>query len=175
MAYERPPPEAYGRVTNPGRYAVLHAAASELVAELAITYEIDVTEADPLSAASEFGRDVQRLLRLVPYEERAAPVTIGFTDFPGVIVRFGRWHTRAFPHCGCDACREQPDDVEADLRRYVHAVAAGGFREEIVNDFRVAEFVGEDVAARSLTRLTDAQRRELGDAERWDWRRWTLQ
>ncbi len=125
----RPSHEAYGRVTNPGRFAVLHVAADALAAELAAQFVV-TTAADvdvPSDLAGRFP-DVRRTLRLDPGTD-GAPVTFVFTGFPGLAVRYGRWCTGVLPMCGCDACDDDPSDLVAQLTARVWSVAREGFHE----------------------------------------------
>src|SRR5687767_11055647 len=100
-----PPTDAYSRVTNPERFLPLHGFARELLDRLSAEFDVDRVDApgvDPeLEQVGTLG-----VVRLVPRTQNAASLTIGFTMFPGLLVRFGRWHTRPFPACGCDACDE---------------------------------------------------------------------
>ena len=126
-----PPEEAYERVTNPERYEPLHAAATKLLHRLEREFAIERLEGRDVD--DEFGRNpsTRRLVRLVPDDSRAAPITVAFTDFPGVYVRFGSWLSEAFPACGCDACDESPDLLIEAMTEQVEAVVAGQFRESI--------------------------------------------
>ena len=56
---------------------------------------------------------------------------VAFTQFPGLHLRFGAWHTEPFPDCGCDACDETPDGSIEEMTRMVDAVASGGFGESM--------------------------------------------
>jgi len=117
---------AYGRVTNPERFAMLHQAAQELVADLRRRFDIVV---EPIAPEVDSLRpEVISAVRVTPRNDGAA-VTIGFTDFPGLFVRFGSQHTEPFPNCGCDACDEQPAQVANNLREKLESVAHGGFSE----------------------------------------------
>jgi hypothetical protein len=121
--------ERYGRVTNPERYRVLHEAATRAVSALESRYLVDRQAGlglDPELIARAGAIAVERL---VPQDRDAAPVTIAFTDFPGVIVRFGRWHVEAFPACGCDACDESPEDLTELLLAELDAIALGDYSE----------------------------------------------
>ncbi len=60
-----------------------------------------------------------------------APLTVGFTDFPGLIVRFGRWCIQAYPHCGCDACDEDPTALVREFNQRVDSVVRSQFQEQI--------------------------------------------
>ena len=52
--------------------------------------------------------DTEATVRLQPSSGTGARLTVAFTTFPGLLVRFGKWHVEAYPSCGCDACDEQP-------------------------------------------------------------------
>jgi Family of unknown function (DUF6226) len=124
-----PPPEAYGRVTDPGRFRVLHAAADALAAELADRFVVEVS-ADvppPVDLVDRLPR-VQRTVGLVP-DGGGAPVTLLYTLFPGLVVRYGRWCTDLAPVCGCDACDDDPAELVGELMARVRSVARDGFHE----------------------------------------------
>lgn len=117
---------AYGRVTNPERYAVLHSAIDEIVDELTSQYDVSVEAVAPeWNHARHLGLTATRLTP----SNGGAPVTITLTSFPGLSVRIGDRHVERFPECGCDGCDEQPEDVVEDLRRKLACVADGGFRD----------------------------------------------
>lgn len=123
-----PPDEAYGRVTNPERYRVLHEVADDLIVDLARTFDVQVEEdADDAELARRF--PPHRIVRLAPATPAAAPIVFSLTTFPGVHVRFGRWWIQSYPSCGCDACDDPPAQVASDLRRDVAAVTGGGLVE----------------------------------------------
>ena len=172
-----PPDEAYGRVTNPDRYAVLHPAVRALVDDVTARFVAERVEGwrDPDLAG---GVPVLSTVRLVP-AGGGAPITIALTAFPGAVIRFGRWYMLPFPSCGCDACDEKPDDVVTEMHRYVDAVVAGRFREELRpdrgRDYELHhEFWGDDwrTASTSVVWFRDAQR--LGPAARVAWPPWPL-
>ena len=126
-----PPPEAYSRVTNPGRFRPLHAFALEMADRLAAGYDVARTEAfapPPGVAPFEHARPP---VTLTPSTPAAAPVAIAFTTFPGVIVRYGRWLAEPFPSCGCDACGETAGGEGARLEELLGDVVAGRFTEEL--------------------------------------------
>ena len=132
---EGPPDEAYSRVTEPERFSPLHGWALEAVARLQREYEITldedgVTDADleryPLSRPS---------IKLTPIHDSSAPITIAFTDFPGIGVRVGRWLTDRFPSCGCDACDEMSEDAFEGFTELLSDVVAGRFRESLYLDY----------------------------------------
>lgn len=121
-------PADYSRVTEPGRYAVLHETAEALLDKLAAQYVVERRESQE---ALDPAKAPVRVVRLIPHTPAAAPLAIAFTDFPGVILRLGRWYEESFPACGCDACGEQPDDLVADLRTQVDAHVEGGLWERV--------------------------------------------
>jgi hypothetical protein len=127
-----PRDEAYGRVTNPERYAVVLDAARELVAELVRDFDVDVItggDADPMFVARTARVVADDVVRLVPRADGAGGVTFAFTDFPAVITRAGQWRIVAYPHCGCDACDEDPVEVIEQLRNDIEALTAGRVSE----------------------------------------------
>jgi len=117
---------AYGRVTHPERFATLHDAVHELVADLRQRFDVLVEPVAP--AGDDPRRKVLSAVRVSPSNEGAS-VTFSLTDFPGLHVRFGAKHTETFPQCGCDACDEQPGELADNLREKVLALAAGRFSE----------------------------------------------
>jgi hypothetical protein len=120
-----PADDAYGRVTNPERFRPLHLAAETIAVRLESRYEVVRVE-------SGAGEREERTVQLVPAV--GASLTISWTSFPGVRVRYGRWHDEAYPQCGCDACDEDPDQVIEELERKVHALTTGRFTESISSD-----------------------------------------
>jgi hypothetical protein len=125
-----PPDDAYGRVTNPERYAPLHGALDDIVASLERRFRLTRTyglhldeELASLTAGS------LRVVRLEPAAAAAAPITASWTTFPGVLLRLGRYHVAAFPSCGCDACDEDPMALINEMSRQVEAVTRGRFSE----------------------------------------------
>jgi hypothetical protein len=105
-------------VTNPQRYAVLHDVAHELVEQLTRYYVVVRSEGetfDPAVVPPDFLTD---LIRLTP-PAGSGPLCFGFTRFPGVVIRFGRWHHSTYPHCGCDGCDESPARLGAEMARSV--------------------------------------------------------
>jgi len=124
---DEPPDGAYGRVTNPERFQTLHRAALELVDRLVSEFEVervDGTDLDPEGAELWPG---SRATRLMP--ATGAPLTITFTPFPGISLRFGYHGHDVFPRCGCDACNEDPSDEAQRMAKVVSVVVAGGFTE----------------------------------------------
>lgn len=123
-----PPGEAYGRVTNPERYAVLQVGARRAVDDLAAAFDVDRTDGVDLVPRAARSWPGARSTLLVP-AGGGAPLAVVLTPFPGVAVHAGRGFAVTFPACGCDACDEQPDDLLRRLRAVLADVAAGGLIE----------------------------------------------
>ena len=87
-----PPDEAYSRVTNPERFRPLHGAALGLIERLIAEYDVEVEEGYDLEVPG-IKRDVpvRPSIRLSPNDPDCAPITVVFTDFPGVRIWFGKW------------------------------------------------------------------------------------
>ena len=128
---EGPPDDAYSRVTEPERFRPLHDWALETVARLQTEYEANLDEGAGMDAELERSPLSRATLRLTPLQDSCAPITIVFTDLPGLAVRAGRWFTEPFPSCGCDTCDEMPDDAFEGFTRLLSAVVAGNFRESL--------------------------------------------
>ncbi len=125
------PDEAYGRVTDPERYRVLHGAGLALLDRLTATYQVEQVEGADVDASLGHDVDAERTVRLVPTADGAAPLTIAFSTFPGCLVRFGQWHVEAYPACGCDACDEDPAGLVERLGDHVDDLVHGQFSESI--------------------------------------------
>jgi hypothetical protein len=151
-------PADYSRVTNPGRYAVLHEAAERLLDDLAAQYTVE---------RRETASGPTRIARLIPHTPAAAPVAITFTQVPGVVVRLGRWHEESLPRCGCDACDEQPADLVAELVAQVEALVEGGLwervRRGVAGSWAETRLIGPDF---SVGRSTPLDPREARAARR---------
>lgn len=127
-----PPEEAYGRVTDPGRFAGLHEVAGVLLDELQERFDVvRETGLEP----DRHGEAPAPVVRLVPRDPAAASLAVAFTAFPGLVVRLGRTaDTAHLPMCGCDACDETVEECTEQLQRFVDAVTSGAFRERLVHD-----------------------------------------
>jgi hypothetical protein len=90
-------PPAYGRVTDPERFAPLHGYALELLSSLAITVDVETIEQHGLDPHLETTGVKRPSIRLMPNDYAAAPITVSFTDFPGLRMRFGQWWISAGP------------------------------------------------------------------------------
>ena len=125
---ELPSDEAYGRVTNPERYAVLQVAARRAVDDLAAAYDTVRTDGVDLVPCAARSWPGARSTLLVP-AGGGAPIAVVLTPFPGVAVHAGRAFAMTFPACGCDACDERPEDLVERLRSVLAEVVAGGLVE----------------------------------------------
>ena len=156
-----PPDEAYSRVTNPERFLPLHRAALELIDRLRTDFDVEMTEGRYLSVS---GINKDRLarpsIRLSPSDSRCAPITVAFTDFPGVKVRFGKWKEEPFPDCGCDACDEDADEEIESMTEIFEPVIGGGFIEAI----RIPPIVGDGWVCSALKDLREPMTESEGAA-----------
>ncbi len=101
-----PPADTYSIDSHPERFAPLHLVADALIEHLVQTYDVKASR-DALHAR-DFLRhpDLERVTRLTPNHWAAAPLTFGFTTYPGLILHAGLVHDFTYPTCGCDACDE---------------------------------------------------------------------
>ena len=130
-AGEGPPGEAYSRVTEPERFRPLHEWTLEAVKRLQTEYDVTLEEGKGMDSELERSSLARPTLKLTPRHASCAPITIAFTDFPGLAVRVGYWVTEYCPSCGCDACDEMPEGEFEALMELLHYVVAGRFRESM--------------------------------------------
>ena len=130
-AGEGPPDDAYERVTEPERFTPLHGWTLEAVERLQAEYDVTLEEGKRMDAELERSSLARPTLKMTPRQESCAPITIAFTDFPGIAVRVGRWVTDYFPSCGCDACDEMPEGEFEARMELLCSVVAGQFRESM--------------------------------------------
>ncbi|MCY4582425.1 MAG: DUF6226 family protein [Chloroflexi bacterium] len=130
---EGPPEEAYSRVTDPERFLPLHDAALKMLAALEQRFDVERVEGYGLDDELATQGLIRPTVVLRPTDPGAAPITVAFTDFPGLNVRFGRWSTEPFPSCGCDACAEDAEGETERLTEMVDILTAGGFREAVIH------------------------------------------
>ena len=130
---EGPPEEAYSRVTNPERYQVVVDRVRDLLDELETTYDVrtEVGSSDAWPARDDWPPADAEFVRLVPDDPGAGPLSVAFTDFPGVAVVAGRFSTRMAPECGCDACDERPSDLIDDITELVRSHVTGRLVEVV--------------------------------------------
>lgn len=177
---EGPPPEAYSRVTNPERFRPLHGFAMDWIGRLERAFDVERVEEErpeDVFKGSEFARPG---VRLRPRDPGAAPIVVGFTTFPGLWIRAGRWCMDAFPVCGCDACAETLEGEIERLVQLVSDVTDGRFCEAIwiplVGDARQkSELWSPNRHTSSESRIDRSQARQvLGESRHlaFEWRQW---
>ena len=106
--------------------------ALDLLSRLEAEFEVDRKEGFGQDDEMEEGIELARpSIRLTPRGESRAPITMVFTPFPGIGVKVGRWHSRWFPNCGCDACDETAEEEYSKLEDLVEAAVSGRFRERL--------------------------------------------
>ncbi len=123
-----PPEQAYGRVTDAGRFAALHPFARDLLDDLQARYAVTRqlrTEPDV------HGSMPAQVIRLVPVDPAAAPLEVVCTAFPGLLLRVGRTLDVPVPACGCDACDETTGDSIERIEHLVRALTSDGFGERL--------------------------------------------
>ncbi|RJQ73055.1 hypothetical protein D5S17_25335 [Pseudonocardiaceae bacterium YIM PH 21723] len=151
-----PPQEAYSRVTDPGRFASLHEIGRQAVADLITGFDVRwyrFTTADRHEA-----------VLITPADPAAAPLTVEFTAFPGLVLRFGL--TEAYlPVCGCDACDDSVPGLADELHGMLDYLTAGTFgdRLEFEDDawWHVGWYRGSAGTGGSRSRLTADRFAEL--------------
>lgn len=131
MSATGPRPDSFSsRVSDPGRFRVLQVAAEEILDGLAESYIVDRRESkEPVGPTP--GTEVVRTVRLMPRSPAAGPLSVAFTDFPGIVLRLGRWFVEPLPDCGCDDCAEDPAALVENLRILVSAHVEGGLWERV--------------------------------------------
>lgn len=136
--WDSPPDDTYSVTSNLERYAPLHAVAEALIAWLVETYDATAAE-DPARVADALAHKIEarRAVTVTPADDRAAPITLVFTSFPGLIMHAGVLYDDRMPHCGCDACDEGVLDLAEELEHKVFAVVTGGFSELISGRVKV--------------------------------------
>jgi hypothetical protein len=123
-----PSDDAYSRTSHLERFAPLHDVARALVAHLVETYEVEVEPVDRVGRPDAVAQPVVEGWRLTPAPGQAV-VTIGLTDFPGVMVETGLLGSAGVPHCGCDACDESAEGSADSFEQTVFDAVLGPFRE----------------------------------------------
>ena len=149
---EGPPDEAYSRVTNPERFQPLHEAALSLVDHLVSDFDVEITEGSEVGIMGISEDELARpSITLTPNDTACAPITVAFTHFPGVKVRFGKWKDEPFPDCGCDACDEDADGEIEGMTEMFDSVIAGEFMEAV----RIPRFLGDGWVGSALRDLRE--------------------
>ena len=119
---------AYPHTSDTARFAVLHEAAETLLDQLTERYQVRRRETKE-SVGPE--QALVRTVRLIPRTPAAGPLAIAFTDFPGLMIRLGRWWAEELPACGCDTCAEAPAELVEVLRTQTNALVEGGLWERV--------------------------------------------
>lgn len=172
MHADRPPEETYGRVTNPNRFETVVDATRRLIERLSSEYRI-ATESSAGGfrvGSHDWGDADTETVHLIPIE--GAPISVVFTSFPGVFIRFGEWGAEAFPTCGCDACDEDPDWVSERVGQLVEAVVAGRYEEELTRRSVRVSFSGPWGDSASETRLDPGEWKTYGQPGVHRWAEW---
>lgn len=166
-----PLPDSYGRVTNPERYAVLHAETRSLIESLVSTYDVISEPGNVELDFPEWKGSTGDVVRLAP--TRGVPLAFLFTDFPGVLMRLGEWGVEPFPICGCDACDEKPDDVILRMRTMIELVVVGGYQEVLTKRSLRQSFDWPHGLSVTERRISRDERRRLGEPGSHKWPPWT--
>lgn len=186
---ESPTDPAYGPVTNPERFRPLHSTMLETIDRLENEFDIERTEGYGLNwELNKVHEPARPNVRITPRDPAAAPIVTAFSTFPGLIVRFGRWHIEPFPTCGCDACDESPEVEIERLNEIVDDVTAGRFRETIESPwisfmglgwleirFWSAEDGRTSLRSRRRTRVDGRRARQMASGHRrmdLNWKPW---
>ena len=165
-----PPDDAYSRVTEQERFRPLHDWALEAVARLQSDYEVTWDEGKVIDTELERASLSRPILKMTPLQGSCAPITIAFTDFPGLAVRFGRWATEWFPSSGCDACDEMPDREFERFTELLSNVVAGRFLESLHlphggDGWRNTEFWSADHRSARKTRVPRGEASQILNGE----------
>lgn len=134
-----PREDEYSRVTDPGRYRIVHARTR---AWTAVLRDALGAEVQPLTSVSGQdggrGRAFDRGVRLVPGRAGALPLVLLERDVadeadadPLAVVEIGVSRpdlvVEAVPTCGCDACDSGSDDLLEAIDTAVGAVVVGPY------------------------------------------------
>ncbi|PPF43269.1 hypothetical protein C5C95_04870 [Rathayibacter sp. AY1B7] len=129
---ESPPDESYSVTSDLERFQPLHTVADALLEHLERTYDVTVEDDPALASRDEAEISwAARAVRVTPRAVDAAPLTIVWTVFPGVLLHAGALHRFNYPVCGCDACDDEWTALADDLERSVFDVVAGRYEESI--------------------------------------------
>lgn len=130
------PGEVYSVLTHPERFEPVHDIARALIAYLERTYDVTVSEDPELLFRVPGGFSPITAVGLTPVNQDAAPITVVFTDLPGIALRAGALYVEPLPVCGCDACDDTWEAVADELEWRVLAVVEGGFTERVTRGLR---------------------------------------
>ena len=161
-----PDPDAYGRVTNPERYAPLHQFAQSKLDAVLSRY-------DAVAEPGDGQLRPERLVRVCP-RDGGGCFALELTPFPGVRLHVGRWHTYHFPRCGCDACDEQLADLEKEMTTLIDAFVGGRFTEYVDGGRLGHSWSSRTGSTNGWTELPESDPRRYQPPERIDWAAWPL-
>lgn len=157
--------DAYGRVSDPQRFAPLHELAREHRDRLLASYDVDLRQA---TRPARSGLPLVDSWRLVPADPAASPLTFLLSDFPGVSLAFGTHSEESFPSCGCDACDEDAEDLASGLASTIETVVTGGITEAVERrgllrtPWQITQTRHPGGSRRSEMRIDGSRRRTLG-------------
>lgn len=164
----------YSTSTAPWRYRYLHPGARQLLDDLEQKYLVTRTSREgAVSGQPRPDEGVIDVVDLRPERRDQGALSVTFTRFPGLDVRFGRWHREVCPWSESDDCDDDPALLLADLTAMVSDLVAGNFVEHL----RTGPF-HSTLSYRTPTRsgrnmLTRTQGRDKGRAARHAWAAWT--
>lgn len=143
----------------PSRLQVLADAAEVLLDELDERYTVERRESkEPLG--SDAGAPLVRVVRLIPRSPAAGPLAVVFGDFPGIVLRLGRWYEERLPSGDSG---EDPGALVADLRARAGAHVEGGLwervRRGVTGSCRETRLVGPDFSLGGSAPLDPAEAR----------------
>lgn len=170
MDFDGPDPDAYGRVTNPERFQIVVDAAETLIDEMVGRFDVEKTHGASGDDFPDWNEAAVATVRLTP--NAGAPLVFMITDFPGVVIRFGRWRREAFPSCGCDACDEQPTEVIKQMLDLVESVVVGQLEEELTRRRLRSTLSGPWGSSSRETPLRPGEWRTLGRPGIYRWPPW---
>ena len=149
---------------------MLHEETRSLIESLVSTYDVISEPGDVGIDFPDWRGSIGEVTRLHPTQ--GTPVVFLFTDFPGILIRFGEWRTEAFPVCGCDACDEKPDDVTFRMRTMIELVVAGGYQEVLTKRSLRQSFDWPQGLSVTERRIDRAERSRLGQPGSHRWPPW---
>lgn len=177
---EDPPDDAYGRVTNPQRFAPLIPATNQLISDLERQFEVTVTRG-PAAPWKSSTVQVIETVQITPVRPDQAPLAITFTSFPGLSLHAGAWKDIALPACGCDACDEDAEGELRDLAKYSEALTSGEFCERITgriqpvltHSWKGKAWSSSGTVTLSRSRAAKLRAQTVQPPDSGQWRPWT--
>lgn len=164
-------------MSNPERFAPLHAHAVSRLIELDETHAVQLEEGVDLASGPGEAELARPTLRLTPRDQNEAPIQVAFTRFPGLHVWVGEWYREALPACGCDACGETIESTTRRLDRLIDAAVGGLLFEELtipdVGDAWQTTTIGGSGGSRARIPRARALEMSQGGAQIHRWRAWS--